>query len=60
MELLPLSGVIFSLLAGTPDAGDTVSDTQEDSVSHYAKTQTENFQEDLSHHQCDESEDGVT
>ena len=46
MELLPLTSVIFSLLAGTPDMGGPTSDTKGDIVSRYIGKQVEESHDD--------------
>ncbi|MCB1110217.1 MAG: hypothetical protein KDK64_04495 [Chlamydiia bacterium] len=46
MELLPLTSVIFSLLAGAPDMGGPTSDTKGDILSRYIGNQVEEYYED--------------
>lgn len=60
MELLPLTSVIFSLLAGAPDMGGPTSDTKGDIVSRYIGKQVEESHDDSIAHKGEEADEEVS
>jgi len=60
MELLPLTSVIFSLLAGAPDMGGPTSDTKGDIVSRYIGKQVEESHDDSIVRKDDEAEEELS
>ena len=60
MELLPLTSVIFSLLAGTPSMGGSTSDTKGDIVSRYIGKQVEESHDDSLAHKGEEVDEEIS
>jgi len=61
VELLPLTSVIFSLLAGAPDMGGPTSDTKRDILVRYiGKHVVEDLEEESFQETFDESEEEIS